>query len=102
MKLKLSLTLVAAFLCATPTMAADIAAGKAKAGVCAGCHGPDGMSFIPNYPNLKGQKAAYMVKQLKDFKNNTRKDPVMSAQATSLSDEDIANISAYYESLGKK
>lgn len=102
MKLKLSIILATLFMSVTPAMAADIAAGKAKAGVCAGCHGPDGMSFIPNYPNLKGQKAAYMVKQLKDFKSKTRKDPVMAGQAAALSEEDMINISAFYESLGKK
>lgn len=79
---------------------ADIARGKAKAAVCAACHGHDGISYVPLYPNLKGQKAAYTEKQLKDFKSKKRQDPVMNAQAAMLSDEDIANIAAYYESLG--
>lgn len=102
MKLKLSLLLTAVTLLAGHVGAADIAAGKSKAAVCAGCHGPDGISFIPTYPNLKGQKAAYTVKQLQDFKSKKRADPVMMAQAASLSDADIKNIAAYYESLGKK
>ncbi len=99
MKIKLLLTLVISTVSFSQVMAADLAAGKTKAAVCAGCHGPDGTSFIPNYPNLKGQKAAYTVKQLKDFKAGTRKDLIMAGQATPLSDEDMVNIAAYYESL---
>jgi len=79
--------------------AGDVAAGKAKAGVCAGCHGADGVSMIPMYPNLKGQKFAYTVKQLKAFRDKTRADPVMSGMASALTDADIENLAAYYESL---
>ena len=79
--------------------AGDIEAGKAKAASCAGCHGADGVSMIPMYPNLKGQKAVYTAKQLKAFRDKTRSDPVMSAMASSLTDADIENLSAYYESL---
>jgi cytochrome c553 len=100
MKIKTLAIAAALALSAGNVMAADVAAGKAKAAVCAACHGADGISAIPNYPNLKGQKAAYIVKQLKDFKAGTRKDPVMGAQAAALSDADIENLAAYYESLG--
>ncbi len=57
--------------------------GKAAyaAGACAGCHGANGKSAIPTYPNLAGQNAAYIVKQLKDFQSGARKDPTMSAMA---------------------
>lgn len=79
--------------------AADIAAGKAKSATCAACHGAAGISAIPMYPNLAGQKEQYLVKQLKDFKSGTRKDPVMGAMAMPLNDTDIANVSAYYASL---
>ena len=51
------------------------------------------------YPNLAGQKEAYIAKQLKDFKSGNRKDPVMAPMAMALSDEDVANIAAYYASL---
>jgi len=81
------------------TAGGDIAAGKAKAGMCAGCHGAAGVSPVPIYPNLAGQKAAYTAKQLKAFKAGTRKDPMMGAMAKPLSDADIANLAAYYESL---
>ena len=79
--------------------AADIAAGKAKSAVCAACHGANGISAIPMYPNLAGQKAMYTVKQLKDFKAGKRKDPVMAPMAMALSETDMANVAAYYESL---
>lgn len=79
--------------------AADIDAGKTKASSCAGCHGAAGISAAPTYPNLAGQKAAYLEKQLKAFRDGTRKDPLMNAMAKPLSDRDIANLAAYYESL---
>ena len=81
------------------SFAADIAAGKAKANMCAACHGADGTSMVPMYPNMKGQKAAYLVKQLQNFKAGKRKDPVMAPMAAPLSEADIANLAAYYESL---
>ena len=82
------------------TAVADHAAlGKEKAVSCQGCHGADGISAVPTYPNLAGQKEAYLVKQMKDFKAGTRKDPTMNAMAAPLSDEDIAHIAAYYASL---
>ncbi|QDP02629.1 c-type cytochrome [Thalassotalea sp. PS06] len=96
---KLTLALAASVVFAAPTMAADIEAGKAKSAVCAACHGAKGISAVPMYPNLAGQKEAYIAKQLKDFKSGTRKDPVMAPMAMPLTDEDIANLSAYYASL---
>lgn len=74
----------------------DAAAGKTKAASCAGCHGPDGTSFADMYPNLKGQKAAYVVKQLKAFKDGTRADPIMAGMSAALSDADMADIAAFY------
>lgn len=95
--LLISTALIASF--AFNANAADIAAGKAKSATCAACHGAAGISAIPMYPNLAGQKEAYLVKQLKAFKSGERKDPVMSAMAMPLSDADIANVSAYFASL---
>ena len=79
--------------------AGDVAKGKAKAAICAACHGLDGMSKSPMYPNLHGQKDAYIVKQLKAFQAGTRKDPIMSPMAKPLSADDIANVAAYFSSL---
>lgn len=78
----------------------DAEAGKSKAGLCAGCHGATGISAIDAYPNLAGQHADYIVKQLKAFKNGTdRSDPVMSGMAAALSEQDMADIGAYFNSL---
>lgn len=77
----------------------DVAAGKAKSVTCAGCHGANGISNNPLWPNLAGQKAAYLVKQLKAFRSGTRKDPLMDSTAKGLSDADIENLAAYYSSL---
>lgn len=84
---------------AMPVMAAgDAAAGKAKAAACAGCHGADGNSPAPNFPKLAGQHASYIIKQLQEFKNGKRKDPTMSAMAAPLTDDDIANLAAFFSS----
>ncbi len=77
----------------------DAAAGKAKAASCAGCHGANGVSNNPLWPNLAGQKDAYLVKQMKAFKDGSRKDPMMSPMAKPLSDADIDNLAAYYSTM---
>lgn len=79
--------------------AGDVAAGKAKAATCAGCHGANGIGIMDTYPNLAGQKAGYLKKQLKAFKDGTRKDPVMGSMAKPLSNADIDNLAAYYASM---
>lgn len=89
-------------LATTSLYAADADAGKAKAETCAGCHGAEGISANPEWPNLAGQKAKYLVNQMKAFRDGDRKNALMSPMAASLSDDDIANIAAYYSSLGKK
>ncbi|MEZ5541375.1 MAG: cytochrome c [Pseudomonadota bacterium] len=80
-------------------LAGDAEAGKTKAAACAGCHGPEGVSSNPMWPNLAGQKEGYLVKQLKAFRDGTRTDPMMSPMAKPLSDEDIDNLAAYFSSL---
>jgi cytochrome c553 len=96
---KITLAIAATVMMASPVFAGDAAAGKAKTGMCSACHGAAGVSAVPMYPNLAGQKEAYIAKQLKDFKSGKRKDPVMAPMAMSLSDEDVANVAAYYSSL---
>ena len=79
--------------------AADIEAGKAKSVVCQACHGPDGNGIgDPQYPNLAGQYADYLAKALHDYKSGARKNAIMAGFATTLSDEDIANLSAFFAS----
>jgi cytochrome c553 len=99
MRNSLSVALGAVLLMAGAAVAGDIAAGKTKAASCAGCHGADGISANPLWPNLAGQKAPYLVKQLKAFRDGVRQDPMMSAMARPLSDADIENLAAYYSSL---
>ncbi len=79
--------------------AGDAEAGKAKSAVCAACHGGAGISPTPIWPNLAGQKEQYIVAQLKAFKDGTRQNAQMSPMAVGLSDEDMANLAAYYSSL---
>ncbi|WP_461482417.1 c-type cytochrome [Porticoccus sp.] len=79
--------------------AGDVAAGQTKAMACAACHGASGISASDMWPNLAGQKAGYLAKQLKAFRDGTRTDPVMSSMAKTLSDQDIDDLAAYYASL---
>ncbi|TAG06283.1 MAG: cytochrome c [Betaproteobacteria bacterium] len=78
-------------------IAADIAAGAAKAKeVCAACHGMDGKSVDPNNPHLGGQWRDYLEKALRDYKSGERSNAIMGAFAKGLSQKDIANLAAYY------
>ncbi len=79
--------------------AADVAAGKAKAAVCAACHGANGISIIPDYPNLAGQKVKYLELSIRAYRDGERKNAIMSPMAAGLTDADIANIAAYFASL---
>jgi cytochrome c553 len=74
-------------------------AGESKAELCSACHGLNGISESDAWPNLAGQKAAYLAKQLRAYRDGTRRDPSMDAMAKSLSDEDIENLAAYYAQL---
>ena len=77
----------------------DVEAGKAKAATCAACHGATGHSAIDTYPNLAGQHAEYIVKQLKAFKDgSTRSDAVMAPMAAPLSEQDMQDLGAFFAS----
>ena len=82
--------------------AADAEAGKAKSATCAACHGADGNSSNPMWPSLAGQHASYTYKQLSDFKAGRRENASMSAMVAGLSDDDMKNLAAYYESQSLK
>lgn len=77
----------------------DAEAGKAKALTCSACHGQDGNSVNPEWPNIAGQNAPYLVAQLGAFKSGLRQNPLMTSQAMLLSDADMRNLAVYYESL---
>ncbi len=76
--------------------AGDAEAGKTKAASCFACHGADGNSIAPNFPNLAGQSASYLYKQMKDFKAGKRKDPTMDAMILPLDDQAMQDISAFF------
>lgn len=77
----------------------DVAAGKQKAQVCAACHGAHGNGTADMYPRLAGQYANYIYRQLKDFKSGRRKNAIMNGMASSLSDQDMRNLAAYFSQL---
>jgi len=83
----------------TTAFAGDVAAGKAKAMMCAGCHGPAGISNNDMWPNLAGQKEGYLASALRDYRSGARANPMMTGMAKPLSDADIANLAAYFASL---
>ena len=80
----------------------DIVAGKAKALTCAAYHGQKGISNNPVWPNLARQKANYLSKQMRNFRDGIRKDALMGSMEKHLSDDDIDDISAFYSSLKSK
>ena len=78
-------------------LAADPAAGEAKAALCVACHGPAGNSANPEWPKLAGQHAKYTAKQIRDFMAGaTRSNELMAPMIAGLSDQDIEDIAAYY------
>jgi len=79
----------------------NVEAGKTKAAMCAACHGANGIGASEAFPNLAGQHADYIVKQLKAFKAGTRTDPVMAPMAVGLSEQDMSDVGAYFASLNR-
>lgn len=103
--MKLSSVLVLASIALTANVHAEgampvgnAAAGKAKSAVCAACHGMDGNSTDPQYPKLAGQQAPYIYRQLELFKSGVRQNPIMFGMATPLSNQDMADLAAYFSS----
>ena len=100
MHIKLVLSALALALFTQIGMAADYEAGKQKAtGVCAHCHGNNGISSSDQIPNLQGQKADYLKSALKAYQEGTRKAPIMNNMAANLSEQDIDNVAAYFSGL---
>lgn len=91
--------LAGAALAAGHAEAADALAGKKKAAMCAVCHGIDGLSKNPDAPNLAGNNANYIMKQLHAFQSGARQHEQMTIIAQSLSEEDVANLAAWYSGL---
>ncbi|MFN3712116.1 MAG: c-type cytochrome [Alcanivoracaceae bacterium] len=95
-KLKFAVVVLAASLAAPAMATGDAAAGEAKAAVCAACHGKDGNSPGGDFPSLAGQGAKYTLKQLRDYKSGARKNAIMQGQVAGLSDQDMADLAAFY------
>jgi len=95
----LTLAAVALLACYGRASAADVAAGKALAEGCAGCHGADGVSVTELTPSLAGQSDEFAQWQLVFFRSGVRKSEIMGPIAQALSNEDIRNLGAYYASL---
>jgi cytochrome c553 len=74
----------------------NITAGQTKSATCQGCHGPDGNSFSPDWPNLARQNTHFLAKQIHDFQSGARKDPTMSSMVLGLGEQDIRDIAAYF------
>lgn len=84
---------------AQPMMAQDAAKGRQKARTCVNCHGALGLAQLPNAPNLAGESAIYTSGQLKAFRDGRRVHEQMSIVAQGLSDDDIADLAAWYEAI---
>ncbi len=95
------MTDVAAFLAGTPLKSSGKAGGAVPqaAQLCVSCHGQDGIAVAPIYPSLAGQHADYLVRALDEYKHGGRKNLVMKQFAGNLTDEDIAQIAAYFSKL---
>lgn len=93
------IALLAALAAGSPALAADAAAGKAKAQQCAVCHGPNGLATAPDAPHLAGQPAIYLAAQLKAYRSGERKHEVMAVMAKPLTDADIDNLAAWFASI---
>ena len=96
---RLALAALALALGLPAAQASDIAGGRQKAQVCAVCHGPQGLSVTPDAPHLAGQPALYTAAQLRAYRSGARKHEVMAVMAKSLTDADIANLSAWFASI---
>lgn len=74
----------------------NAAAGEGQTAICAACHGADGNSAVPTFPKLAGQGEKYLLKQLKDIRDGARPVPTMAGQLDGKSNQDLADIAAYY------
>lgn len=79
--------------------AADLAEGRRIARKCQTCHGIDGISTLPNAPNIAGQNPTYLEAQLRAFRSGSRTDPQMSFVARGLTDEEIEKVVAWYSAI---
>ena len=97
MMLRFATAAVLALVCANASAQGDVEAGKAKSVVCQACHGADGNGTGDGqYPRIAGQYADYLAKSLKDYRSGARKNAIMAGFAGTLSDQDIADLAAFF------
>ncbi len=94
--------LVCTFLAPVVLAAGDAAAGQAKTAVCVACHGPDGNSPMSAFPIIAGLGEKYTLKQLLDIQSGERVVPEMTGMLTGMTEQDLADIAAYYSSQSRK
>lgn len=99
LRIPLGLVLVLASAFAHAQMIGDAEAGEAKSQPCVACHGADGIGTAPENPNLAGQVTGYIADQLARFKSGQRQNAVMQGMAAGLSEQDMADLDAYYASM---
>ena len=92
-------SLAAAAVGAGTCAAGDVKAGRMKAQMCQACHGLDGLSKVPDAPNIAGQIEPYLTTQLQAFKSGARKNDAMSLVVANLSDKDIDDLAAYFSAI---
>lgn len=102
MKIVHTIAIVSLLMSQAVSAAGDAAAGKEKSLVCKACHGANGIAIIPGYPNLAGQNEQYLVSSMKDYRDGRRTGTMaqmMAVQSTNLTDQDIADLAAYYAQM---
>ena len=96
---KIRVALACVLACGMSAAQADVQAGRAKARMCAVCHGEFGLGILPNTPNLAGQPEIYLAEQLKAYRSGKRSNEIMSVIAKPLTDAEIADLSAWFASI---
>jgi len=91
------LALLATMSQAAELLKGDAAAGEGKAVTCGACHGADGNSVVPNFPKLAGLGEKYLLKQMQDIRDGRRMVAAMAGQVDNMSDQDLADIAAFYD-----
>ena len=94
----LLLALLVAMSSSAMAASGDASVGKKKSVTCAACHGENGVSASPEFPNLAGQYADYLESSIRHYQNGKRKNPIMQAQVKDLKTKDIMDLAAYFAS----
>ena len=92
---------LAAFAVQNSYAGGDAQAGQQKAAMCLGCHGADGNSLVPTFPKLAGLGEKYLLKQMQDIRDGRRPVAVMAGQVDNMTDQDLADIAAFYNSQSR-